>query len=192
MSIHNGVTLLGDFKTTDSLSLNDWAQIAAIAEYDDSIETTSISLFINKTKETPVDSLSGQKFDIEHENSITTVGAARAGSGDTDGKNRFTGYMYELKVYNTNRSESQITDLIDDSCTNKGSQSCSFCPVDSTDDLSDGVCISGCDIGTYGDDCATCATSGCTDNCRYSDGCEHCSNRLCNTCETFLADASCL
>jgi hypothetical protein len=47
-------------------------------------------------------------------------------------------------------------------------------------------------MGTYGDSCTTCATTGCTDNCRYSDGCEHCENRLCETCETFAPNAVCL
>jgi len=138
------------------------------------------------------ETLAGTKFDIEHENSISTVGAARAGSGDDSGKNRFNGYMYELKIYNTNRSETQITNLINENCTVKGATTCSFCPVDSTDDLSDGVCISECKIGTYGDNCTDCEETGCTDNCRYSDGCEHCDNRLCNTCETFLANAICM
>jgi hypothetical protein len=93
----------------------------------------------------------------------------------------FTGYLYELEVYNVAKDATFLQNLVADTCTDNA---CPFCPL-----ALSGSCISKCALDELPPNCTDCDSS-CT-NCRHADNCELCTNALCTLCNTFELDSVC-
>ncbi|CAG9321670.1 unnamed protein product [Blepharisma stoltei] len=169
--------LLTDGTTTsatslNSVSVNSWNFIAATYKID-STQTHKLSFFIN-TLSTDIRSLPASSWfqDIASSYYIT-ISSSRASS--TSFSSFYTGFLYELLLYNTIISPSS---LFSTSCP-----TCSVCPISN-------ACYPICSISQYwdGSSCIPCDTACSSVGCKDSlSNCNLCQDPLCYECDDYAS-----
>ena len=200
LTLQDGTTALLAASTPNAqVTADTWAQLAAIVEYTQTLDTSgaiaietgslsTIKLLINSDYEMTVTG-NYDEFFIDQFESRTSIGQEYDYTTTEVESKHLTGYIYDLIVYNVAKtvtwvqSRSQLC-----TCDSVPNTPCPDVDMDST-----GTCISNCPIDTYGDSCDACHPT-CGGNCvRDGDGvnCRLCDNRLCTKCETFDNPGTC-
>ena len=166
----------------DSLTSDQW-NFLTFRSY---VESSNYKIVVSLNGNTPkVKNLANDFHQDINSNYICVIGA---GYQDSSIKPNFHGFLWELRIYNTDYDPSSL--LQSSGCSGFGG--CSYCPSNNS-----GQCLPTCDIGEYWDDsttsCKSCHTDcqeiGCV---RYDSSCNLCDNQLCKTCEDFSTCQDCI
>ena len=186
ITIAEGSSLKATAESTYTLS-SDWVFVAVRVTYinPSTTQRSLITFWVNDNVTAETETAS-PVWITDFVNSLTTIGAELNWSSSLAYNYFFNGYMYDLKVYNMARTNSNI-----DAEIHAGAQctgSCTYCPASD--------CISTCEIGYYGASCDACHAD-CGGNCvrgGNAENCTLCDEMLCSTCEYFDsgANAKCL
>ena len=173
LEVDDGTTPLYSILSDSDVSLDTWTQIAVRVEYS---TRSTINWYINKTTNFAQSDVG--VFYQEYLDSLTSIGQKWFYNGTFQASSFFSGYIYDLKVYNVAWANNSIVGAVEDTTCTVG---CTFCPAE------DDECISECPTDFLEENCATQCDGFCPDNCvRTDDLCSQvCDDLLCEQCETF-------
>ena len=181
VTIAEGTSVKQTTESSDTLS-TDWAFVAVRITYTNpnTTQRSLIKFWVNDNITAEFETTS-PVWITDFANSFTTIGSELNYNGSVIYTYFFNGYMFDLKVYNMARSDSNLNAEINTGASCTG---CTYCPA--TD------CISTCAINTYGASCDPCHAD-CGGNCvrgGNAENCSLCDNMLCTTCEYFDSGAT--
>ncbi|CAG9335917.1 unnamed protein product [Blepharisma stoltei] len=162
------------YKSSSAIVASQWNLIIVSSDIS-STPAQIISFNVNSVTDTSIDLASSWFEDLQA--SSTTLIGAHYTAASTFG-NYFTGFLWDLKVYNLVKAPSA---LYLTSCSG-----CSQCPTDNS-----GSCLANCPISKYWDgaacaDCSTgCTSTGCV---RVDINCNLCDDVICYECHDYTGN----
>ena len=138
-------------------------------EYSESNRNETISIWFNKSKNSSPLTSSAESFFREYENSVSAIGAAL--DHEQSPNSYLNGFIYNLKVYNVKRLDSEVEGDVVVGCVGAGVGQA--CP-------SDGNRISECTMDQFveTDGSCTACDASCGGNCVRSEDCKLCDNPI--------------
>jgi len=165
--------------------------VAIIVDYHTETRVSDVDMYANSDLVTYTLDSDLEDFLHEQHNSLLVIGQNYDYTASNAAESQFfNGYIYDIKIYNDVRTDTQIRSQLDDNCAAYDQTTCVVCPsASSRNSSSASQCISDCYVGEYTENGSVCLTcdADCQGNCvRSGDlNCGLCDYELTLTCETF-------